>query len=325
MSVVLTQPSKPPHSHEAPTFIPPMLALPVQQLPRQPRLSYEFKWDGMRAFIRVASGTLCIRSRSGEDITLRFPEFTFLSNVLASHEPVILDGEIVSLDARQRPSFSLLQRRMHVQSPSRAKQLATQQPATLLAFDLLWQHGQSLLGERYLKRREMLEALPLRDQRCWVPPRSSDGQATLASAKQLELEGVIAKRDDSLYEPGLRSGAWSKLRLYDEEDFTIVGWVPQRSGSPASIGALLLACTREGKLHYAGKVGSGLSDHEQHSLLRELEPLRIPASAIAGTPHGHEIRHVQPRLVARVRFHGWTHHDTLRQPSFITLHRDPAA
>lgn len=322
---MLTQPSKPPHSHEAPTFIPPMLALPVQQLPRQPRLTYEFKWDGMRAFVRLASGTLCIRSRSGEDITARFPEFAFLSDLLASHQPLILDGEIVSLDAAQRPSFSLLQRRMHVQTPSRAQQLARLQRATLLPFDLLWHQGRSLLEERYLDRREVLESLPMRDERCWVPPRSSDGQATLASARHLQLEGVIAKRDDSHYEPGRRSGAWSKLRLYDEEDFTIVGWVPQRSGSPAAIGALLLACARDGKLHYAGKVGSGLSDREQRSLLRELEPLRIPASSIADAPHEHPIRHVQPRLVARVRFHGWTHHRTLRQPSFITLRRDPAA
>jgi bifunctional non-homologous end joining protein LigD len=310
-----------------PARIVPMLAR-AGLLPRdQEQWGFEIKWDGVRAIAYCEPGSLRLESRNLREITAAYPELVRLGRALGSRRAV-LDGEIVAFDADGRPSFSALAQRMHVSSPVRAKQLAQSVPVTYVIFDLLWLDAHSLTDRPYHERRQALVALGLRGER-WQTPEHivGRGRETLEASEQAGLEGIVAKRLDSPYEPGRRSGAWIKLKNISREQPAIGGWLPGTGRRRERIGALLLGTPAEdGSLRYCGRVGSGFSEAELERLARALGPLEVAASPFSpdGPPPPRGAVFCEPRLRARVAFRERTPGGMLRQPVYEGLADDRA-
>jgi bifunctional non-homologous end joining protein LigD len=310
-----------------PEHLKPMLAR-TGALPGDGRAwAYEIKWDGVRAIAYSTPGELRLESRNLKEITGQYPELARLNRALSSHE-AILDGEIVAFDERGLPSFQALQRRMHVGSGTQARRLAKATPVTYMIFDLLWLDGHSLTGLGYGERRELLAALALDGER-WQTPEHLTGRAqdVLAATAEQGLEGVVAKRLDSRYEPGARNGSWIKVKNFGRQEFVIGGWLPGEGRRKARIGALLVGVyDGEATFRYAGRVGTGFSDAELDRLARLLEPLRRESSPFtAGEPPPRGAVFCEPRLVAEVEFSEWTTRGSLRHPSYKGLREDKSA
>jgi bifunctional non-homologous end joining protein LigD len=311
-----------------PEHLAPMLAR-AGALPADDRQwAYEIKWDGVRAIAYSRPGELRLESRNLKDITVQYPELARLNRALSSHS-AILDGEIVALDGDGRPSFGALQHRMQVTSGAQAKRLAKSTPATYIIFDLLWLDGHSVMGLPYSERRELLTALELNGS-SWQTPEHllGNGSAVLAASAEQGLEGIVAKRLDSLYQPGGRPGTWVKIKNIHRQEFVIGGWVPGKGSRGAGIGALLVGVHDEGgMLRYAGRVGTGFSQQELDRLARLLGPLERPSSPFSpgGARPPREAIYCEPRLVAEVEFREWTAAGSLRHPSYKGLREDKPA
>ncbi|HLW94921.1 MAG TPA: DNA ligase D [Solirubrobacteraceae bacterium] len=306
-----------------PQRVMPMLAR-AGALPRdESAYAFEIKWDGLRAIAYSSPGALRFESRNLNDIGASYPELMRLGRAFGSHSAV-LDGEIVVLDGDGRPSFAALARRMGVSSPARAKRLAEREPVTYVIFDLLWLDGESMMALPYTERREALAALSLRGERWHTPDYiAGHGRETLAESERQGLEGVIAKRLDSPYEPGRRSGAWIKLKNVRLERLAVGGWLAGQGRRRERIGALLVGeRLGDGTLRYAGRVGSGMGEEELEALATALAPLErrdspFAPDGAAKPPRGANF--VEPALEVEVAFREWTEDGVLRQPSFKRL------
>jgi bifunctional non-homologous end joining protein LigD len=307
-----------------PSRIEPMLARPGEP-PRDERAwAFEIKWDGVRAIAYSQPGELRLQSRNLLDITDSYPELGRLNRALSSHR-VVLDGEIVAFDSAGRPSFGALQPRMHVASRTVAKRLAAGTPATYVIFDLLWLDGHSLMQLAYRERRERLAELQLNGE-SWQTPEHLVGKGTalLAASREQGLEGIVAKRLDSMYEQGVRTRHWIKVKSVGRQELVIGGWMPGKGKRRESIGALLVGVHEPtGELRYAGRVGSGFSERELERLARLLAPLQRSSSPFtAGQKPPRDAVFVEPRLVAEVEFAEWTRTGSLRAPSYKGLRDD---
>ena len=303
----------------------PMLACLASELPEDGAgWGFEVKWDGVRALALVRGGRVQALNRTGGEITSRYPELRALGRALGSRR-VVLDGEIVALDERGRPSFQLLQSRMHLSSDGAVRRRAREVPAAYVIFDLLYLDGRSTTSLPYRQRRELLAGLEL-DGPAWQTPAhyEADGAALLAASREQGLEGVIAKRLDSSYEAGSRSRAWLKVKNHRREALVVGGWLPGSGGRRGRIGALLVGFREEpgGEVRYAGRVGTGFTDAELERLGGLLEPLARQGTPFTGRQPPKEARFVEPSLVADVEFNEWTHTATLRAPSYKGLRDD---
>jgi bifunctional non-homologous end joining protein LigD len=288
-------------------------------MPRGPGWSYEFKWDGVRVLSSFAGGPPQLWARSGAQVTLAYPEVTALSLPPES----LLDGEMVVLDAAGRPSFTALAERMHVRDPGRAARLAVSLPVTYMVFDLLRYAGESLLDLPYAQRRDRLEELDLGAGPWMVPPAFTDGPATEAAARENQLEGVVAKRLDTAYFPGVRSADWIKIKFDRTGDYVIGGWRP----GARKLGGLLVGVPGpDGRLAFRGRVGGGIGAAAEHELLAALAPLTSDQSPFEAGAVPREdargARWVRPELVAEVRYGNRTPDKRLRFPRFLRLRPD---
>jgi bifunctional non-homologous end joining protein LigD len=318
-----------------PARIAPMMA-GLGEVPRdQSKFAFEFKWDGVRALTYCDRGgrTFRIESRNLLDITQRYPELHALREVLGERGAVI-DGEIVALDELDRPSFARLQQRMHVNDAGAIRRLMREVPVFYFIFDLLWLDGRSTIHLPYVKRRELLEELTLAGPN-WqrTIAELGEGSAMLHAAKELGMEGVVAKKLDSLYHPGRRSPDWIKIKLVGRQEFVIGGWTPEE-GTEHRLGALLVGyyefapagAHQPSRFRYAGKVGSGFNS-ATHELLAKLLKLhaRTTSPFSDKIPNKARARWVEPTLVAEVEYRGWTDNQMLRQPAFKGLREDKQA
>jgi bifunctional non-homologous end joining protein LigD len=317
-----------PDREPMPERIVPMMAKPATDLPpNQRRWSFEVKWDGVRAIAYVQPGRLRLESRNLNEVTDAYPEIRGLIGALGMHEAV-LDGEIVAFDDGGRPSFERLQRRMHVTSPSAVRRLQSSTPVVYAIFDLLYLDGHSLMDLAYSERRAKLESLELSGP-AWRVPAAHPGHGTalLGATAEQGLEGVVAKRLDTRYEPGRRSGAWLKIKNTVRQELVIAGWIPGEGRRTARIGALLMGFYEDGAFRYAGRVGTGFTEKTLDDLRRRLAPLGREASPFDIAPKlPREAVFVEPRLVAEIEFREWTTERVMRAPSFKGLREDkPAA
>ena len=319
-------PPEDPDRQPTPEHIVPMMAR-LDDLPTdQDRWSFEVKWDGVRAIAYAQPGRLRLESRNLNEVTNAYPEVRGLLDDLGMHEAV-LDGEIVTFDERGRPSFERLQRRMHVTSPSAVRRLMSSHPVVYAIFDLLFLDGRSLLELPYHERRARLESLALGGPAWRVPAaHPGEGTALLRATKEQGLEGVVAKRRDSSYEPGRRSGAWLKIKHTLRQELVIGGWIPGEGRRSERIGALLMGYYENGRFVFAGRVGTGFTERSLTDLERRLDAYRRDSSPFAPGAPGfpRETVFVEPCLVAEIEFREWTMDRVMRAPSFKGLREDKA-
>ncbi len=324
-------------AEEMPSRIEPMLAkngrIPIAE---SGEWAYEIKWDGIRALGYADRGRWSMLSRRLEDVTARYPELEPIAEQL-SERRAVLDGEVVALDDDGRPRFQLIQSRMGLTSPGMIQRRATQQPVDYVIFDLLHLDGHCVRDLPYARRRELLDELGLEGDR-WRAPRYrlGDGAGLLEAARLQGLEGIVAKRCDSPYRSGRRSGEWIKERVWRNQEFVVGGYIPGEGRRANRVGSLLvgyydrraseLAKGETQTLHFAGAVGSGLTEELIGRLTAELGRLQRPDSPFGvGAPSGPKARLAvwcEPELVCEVNWTEWTNEGTLRQPAFKGMRDD---
>ncbi|HYP48341.1 MAG TPA: non-homologous end-joining DNA ligase [Thermoleophilaceae bacterium] len=310
-----------------PEHVVPMMAKPGAMPTDDECWAFEVKWDGVRAIAYLEPGRLRLESRNLNDITAQYPELRGLTRALGAREAV-LDGEIVALDDEGRPSFKLLQQRMHQSSEAVIKRRMQSHPVSYVIFDLLHLEGHSLLDEPLSERRRRLDELQLAGDH-WRTPTAAvgGGEALLEATRSQGLEGLVAKRLTSRYEPGRRSGHWLKVKNVRSQEFVIGGWVPGEGRRKHRIGALLVGVYEDGELRFAGKVGTGFTDATLRMLAERLAPLERATSPFSVKRPAKGAVFAEPELVAELEFTEWTGELLLRHPSFKGLRddKDPRA
>lgn len=317
-----------------PECLVPMLAR-LSQLPTpDDDFAYEIKWDGVRAIAYIENGSVRLQSRNLLNITARYPELHALGRAVRARN-AILDGEIVAFTGEGTPSFERLQLRLGLVDASDVRWRMRSNPVTFMIFDLLYHNGVSLMGESYLVRRRLLEALELFGPSWQTPPYNiGQGRELLEFSRAQKLEGIIAKHIDSPYEPGCRTGTWRKIKNQLSQEFVIGGWTSGEGGRTGRIGALLLGCydrtpdearksAQSQKFLYAGKVGTGFTDAMLDKLAAILAPLRQFDNPFAERhPDHRNAVFVAPTLMSECVFSEWTRDGRLRHPSFKGLRLD---
>ena len=286
-----------------------MLATLADAAPRdEGNWTYELKYDGFRAVCAVIDGEVAMWSRNELDLSARFPHIAAALGKLKLPE-VVLDGEVVALDEHGAPRFQLLQGGEHREK--------------LFVFDILWLDGKDLRKLTYLQRRELLTKALKK-----APPQiqlsqtiDGPGEKALKHAADTGWEGLIAKKNSSIYETR-RSKAWLKLKANQQQEFIIAGWQPS-THSAEEIGSLHLAVKDDdGSLRYAGKVGTGFSYKQRVWLKDELSKDVVAKTDIKDAPRVRDATWVRPRLVGQVAFTEWTSDHRLRHPTFLGFRDD---
>ncbi|MDJ0497390.1 MAG: non-homologous end-joining DNA ligase [Acidimicrobiia bacterium] len=286
-----------------------MLATPWQAPFIDDDWLFELKWDGVRCILSADPGGVKLHSRTGKDMTERYPQVSAASYP----QGLVLDGEIVALGDDGLPSFERLQG-----AAGRSVEVS------FVVFDLL-HAGEPMIMQPLHERVRRLDAVDL-PPNCTVPDRfESDPSSLWEFVRRHDLEGIVAKRRDSVYRPGVRSPDWRKVSNWQQVRAVVGGFTRGTGGRAASFGALLLGLWVEGGLRFVGSVGTGFDDATLHAIRAALDEMAVPDSPFVpteGIPHG---TWVAPRLVAVVRFKQWTAAGRLRAPAFKGFSDIPTA
>ena len=312
-----------------PDEVKPMLAtLSTEEevAPMQDDFAFEMKWDGVRTMAYLAGGAVKLVSRRGRDDTAAYAD---VAEALARVDvaSAVLDGEIVVTDETGRPRFGLLQNRINLTRPADIQRAAATWPAQIMIFDILELDGRSLVREPYERRREILAEVvggPTAG-RVHVPPVfEGDLHAAVETSRALQLEGVVAKRHGSVYQPGRRARTWLKIKLHQEQEVVVGGWRPGQGRRGGGVGSLLVGIPDEGGLRYVGRVGSGFNDRQLDEIEKLLLPLACATSPLVGVPpeDARDARWVEPQLVGEVSYGELTGPGRLRHPVWKGLRPD---
>jgi bifunctional non-homologous end joining protein LigD len=295
----------------------PMLATNAERLPAGEGWVFEVKFDGYRALASIRGGECRLRSRNGNDLTARFAPVAKALEKAVRTPNAVVDGEVCALDDAGRPRFSLIQ--------------AGSGQLVYYAFDVLEADGEPLvdlpLPERQARLRQLIDR---RNRTIRVSDSFDDGEALLEAANAQGLEGVMAKRVDSRYQPGRRTRDWLKVKTAGRQEFAIAGYTRGEGRRASGIGALVLAVNEGGAWRWVGNAGSGLGDAEIDRLLALLRPLERASSPFPAPPKMPRVRKgdvtwVEPELVAEIAFSEWTHDGRLRHPRYLGLREDKPA
>jgi DNA ligase D-like protein (predicted ligase) len=298
-----------------------MSATLVPLLPEGPQWLYEVKLDGYRALIVKDGERVKVVSRNEKDLTAAYPAVAAAGKGLDA-ETAVIDGEIVAVDASGRPSFQALQHRSSHAGHA----------VVFYAFDLLHVDGRDLTRLSLEDRRRKLPAVLGKSGVLLSQELPGSAQEVVAAVGRLGLEGVIAKRRDSRYDAGQRSGAWVKLKLDKQQEFVVGGYRP----GPHGVDALLVGYYAGRKLQFAGKVRAGFTPHVRREVAAALAPLHAPRCPFADLPSSktshwgggvtaeqmEEMRWLEPKVVAQIRFVEWTADGHLRHAAFLGIRTD---
>ena len=303
-----------------------MAARTVKALPEGDEWLYEIKWDGYRALLIKDGERVRLRSRKDKDLTHMYPTVA-AAGLRLKAEQIVLDGEIVAMGADGRPSFQALQHRSS----------HAQHQIVFYTFDVLSLNGRELTADPLAKRRVQLRKIIAPDP---VVRLSQDLPGSVpdivGALRAAGIEGVIAKRRESPYQPGERSGDWLKFQLVRQQEFVIGGYSPDGVNS---LDAVLVGYYQGDTLQFAGKVRAGLVPFVRREVLAKLKPLRVPRCPFANLPDPSpgrwgsgvpaeamaKIQWTKPEVVAQVRFVEWTADNRLRHAAFLGLRLDKAA
>jgi DNA ligase D-like protein (predicted ligase) len=301
-------------------FIEPMLALAVTRLPSSDDWEYELKLDGYRALAVKHNSELTLYSRNEKRFNKRYP--ALVQALTSLPDETILDGEIVALDESGRPNFHRLQN------------ATVDTPLTFFAFDLLMWEGQDMRERHLDERRESLRGVVpgLPDVIRFSESFQVRAEEMVAAVTKQGLEGIVAKRRDSRYESGKRTGAWVKLRIGGRQEFVIGGYVPHGS----SFDSLIVGYYEGKKLMYAARVRAGFAPLLRTEIVTRLKPLNIASCPFVNLPEQKKGRWgegltkedmkkciwVKPKLVAEISYAELTPANRLRHPTFIALRDD---
>jgi bifunctional non-homologous end joining protein LigD len=309
-----------------PDFVEPMLATLSDRPFTDDDWLFEIKWDGYRVEAVVRDGTVRLYTRNGHDAgATYFPGFLTRAGWIDAREAIV-DGEVVALREDGTSDFGLLQERITALRSGHAR---GGPPLVYMAFDLLYLDGRSLLGVALEDRKRLLSTV-LRETGSvrYASHVETEGLAFHEAARARGIEGVIAKLRRSRYEPGRRATSWLKLKIRPEQELVVGGWTPGQ-GNAKDLGALAVGVHEDGRLRYAGKVGSGFDARTRRELRARLEELASDDAPFDPAPERkgelRTVRWVRPELVIRAELGGWSRDDLVRQASFkgIDASRDP--
>jgi DNA ligase D-like protein (predicted ligase) len=302
-------------------FIEPMPCLAVEKLPEGEAWEYELKLDGYRALAVKHEGRVTLFSRNRNQFNGRFPAIAAAFARLP--DATIIDGEIVAIDESGRPSFSRLQNFS-----------ANANAITFYAFDMPMWKGEDLQKQPLDKRRELLrtKAMPKLPTIHFSDSFPADAEKMISAVRAQGLEGIVAKRRDSSYEPGHRNGAWVKMRIGGGQEFVIGGYTP----SPRNFDAILVGYFRENKLMFAARVRNGFVPSLRTAVFRKFKGLETRKCPFANLPESEKGRWgegltaadmekcvwLKPKLVAAIEYAEWTSANHLRHSRFVALRDD---
>jgi bifunctional non-homologous end joining protein LigD len=296
-----------------------MLASLIDKPFDRPGWLWEPKLDGIRVLAYVRDGKVELRSRRGVDITRQYPSLVAGLGQLRV-QSVVLDGEICALDQDGVPRFQLLQPRINLLRGDNSR-VDSENPVVFFVFDLLYLDGYDVRAVPLRERKTLLasKALPGDHLRImtWL---GGDGRDVADGAAALGFEGVVGKRADSRYESGQRSAAWVKYKHVQQQEFVVGGYTTGEGGRRSTFGALAVGYYEDGKLRYAGNVGSGFDDAELTAVRRALKPLETEESPFADAVEG--VRFTKPAMVVELKFAEWTKDGRLRAPVFLGMRDD---
>jgi bifunctional non-homologous end joining protein LigD len=303
-----------------------MKAQLVSQLPKGKEWLFEVKFDGVRALALKKATRPSLISRSGKDLGVKYSAILEAVSSIPVNE-VVLDGEVVAVDATGRSAFQLLQS---------FQTTGSEPPLFYYVFDILQLEGRSLLALPLWQRKALAKKLTegIHPQLRFSDSIQADSARLVKAMQARGLEGLIGKKRDSAYEPGGRSGAWIKFKWTNEQEFVIGGYTrPQ--GARSHFGAILVGYYEGDKLRFASKVGTGFNETTLRLLYAQFQKLASKACPFADLPElpsdstgglsRAEMRRctwVRPKLVCQVRFAEWTRDGHLRQPAYLGLRED---
>jgi len=314
-----------------PINVKPMLATAVDEPFNDKRWVFEIKWDGVRSifFWHKTKGIFKIQSRSGKDITHRYPELIRpLKSAVRCKESIILDGEIVVLDKDGTPSFQDHQRRMNVDDDREIEFLSQQMPANYYLFDVLYMDGKNLQALEFLQRRKIQSDVIDKNNRIQISDFIGEvGKEVFDNVRKMNLEGMVAKYKSSKYLQGVRSRKWLKIKTMKTQDCVVIGYTRGEGNREGYFGSLLLAVNNNNsnavQLRFVGHTGSGFNFDQLGQIYNKLKEMKIGKRSIDHMPYvNRDPIWIKPDLVAEVKFSSWTSDKIMRSPIFLRFRED---
>ncbi|MEO9319610.1 MAG: non-homologous end-joining DNA ligase [Nitrososphaera sp.] len=316
-----------------PSSVRPMLATAIDQPFDSKDWVFEVKWDGVRAvlFYDKDAGVVRLQSRNQREITSRYPELIReVDSSIHCDSSAVLDGEIVVLNDRGVPDFQSHQSRMNLDSERDIERYSRQLPATYFVFDILYLDGRSLQKLGFVQRRKILSKVVQHKSNGHSLIRISDyiegdGRQLFRNAVEEGLEGLVAKRKQSTYEQGARSSAWLKIKGVLTQDCVVIGYTKGEGNREGLFGSLILAAfdSKLNRFRFVGHSGSGFGTQQLRQALNVMSALRVEACPIGDVPHvNRQAVWLKPRLIAEIKFSGWTREGIMRAPIFLRFRDD---
>lgn len=277
---------------------------------------FEPKIDGTRCIASAMNG-LVLRNRRFVDITFRYPELT---ETLRAASGCVFDGEI-AVFSDGRPDFSALSEREHQMQKLRIDYLSKAKPASFVVFDILFAQGKSVMDRPLAERKKILEQeLVESEQVTAIDYFPEKGEDYFQAALKVGIEGVMAKREDSRYQPGVRSPDWVKIKKQIKLDLVVGGYLKGKGSRAPYFGGLLLGAYRSGQLFFVGRVGSGFSEKELQMIWGDFEP--VPEPPFSNPPRMPGLVWLKPKAVVQVAAMEVTEGGCLRAPVFLRMRDD---